>query len=102
MHRIVHDRKESNTTERHSLQPKDSNQPLLSFILFFFLDNLCFLMEYQTAQRGHLEKFPPLDFQDAKYLNELRTFQQHNFVCTRTRISEGDITEHQIGGWLPQ
>lgn len=38
-------------------------------------------MEYQTAQRGHLEKFPPLDFQDAKYLNELRTFQQHNFVC---------------------
>ena len=51
MHRIVHDRKESNTTEQHSLQPKDSNQPLLSFILFFFfLDNLCFLMEYQTAQ----------------------------------------------------
>ena len=34
---IVHGiRKESNTAEWYSLQPKDSNQPLLSFILIYF------------------------------------------------------------------
>ena len=64
MHCIVHGIAKSRTqlSDIHFNQRTIINLCFLSFFFFFFDDNVCFLMEYQTAQQGHLEKFPPRDF----------------------------------------
>lgn len=65
-------------TESTAFLSQDPGKSLLFCFIFFpmlisftqrTLINLCFLMEYQTAQQGHLETFPPCHF--AKMLNIL-------------------------------